>query len=77
MKDGIDKRIKKLEKLLFRPKIDWGAIYDTVKEMRRVTPFYPDETDMEYSKRYESEHGTRADFIKQKQEWAKKVAFQQ
>jgi hypothetical protein len=72
MNEGFDKRITKLEKAMFGPRLDWGEWYDMLKEMNR-TIGCSEQPDEEFTKWYELTEGTREDFIKKNTEWAKEV----
>lgn len=63
MKNGINKRIERLEKALNPPQIDFGKIYDVTKEMMR-TMGHGDEPEDEFTAMYEAHEGTKEEFIK-------------
>ena len=65
MRGSLNKRIENLEGKLLKPRIDWGGIYDTVKEMMRTIGQMENE---HFDSEYEERYGTRAAFIKMKEE---------
>ena len=65
MRTSLNKRIENLERKLLKPRIDWGGIYDTVKEMMRTIGQMENE---HFDSEYEGLYGTREAFIKKKEE---------
>ena len=65
MRGSLNKRIESLERQLLKSRVDWGAIYDTVKEMRRTIGQMENE---HFDSEYEGLYGTREAFIKKKEE---------
>lgn len=67
--NNLHKRITALEKLLFKPEIDWGRIYDTIKEMERtMNPPNPDDPGFDFDDWFVRTNGTREEFINAKKE---------